>query len=349
MLLHIICIHLITGAWSSDNDGWVLVFKGVTGGSTSIYDLFLGNTTFNSYVVEAQILNNTFRDHYKSDIINYWDDMNITKVKVGVYVGHKQKAFLEFDAQGCDKSTWFDRTKLINSSYTDLLEPSTPINYFSMAGHVNEAGPNHHIRRFFINSLYGGCSNDYGWLIVYDGGSVGICEWEKDHNHETPAVLYSPKTTVSHFKEDRAHIKADFMTISVQFGSNSRLTPCLLPESKFCCRDNSNVTEEEKTTQGPDITTTTAQTITNTSAIEVSTFPTIDIDTLHNKVAEIKKDLAVVKKKTSAYVRSKSSAYDGRESSQNIGIFGVVILTTVTLLIVIPDMMVMFRAVYNKC
>ncbi|XP_069141059.1 uncharacterized protein [Argopecten irradians] len=310
----------ITVTMTSESGDWVLVFKGVTGGSTSIYDLFLGNTSYNAYVKEAQVLDNSFPDHYKSDIINYWDDMDITKVKVGVYVGHEERTFFEFDARGCNISNWFDRSKLINSSYTDLLLTSTPVNYFSMEGHKGQTGEDHHVRRFFVNSHYDGCPNDRGWFFVYDVGSRGICLWEKDHLSEVPAVLFVSGSTSAMFMSERGKLRADFMTISVQFGSNSSWSQCSLPESE----------------DSLDTKTTTTETITTTP---------VDEDTLNKKVETIKKELAVIKKSTSAYIRTKTSAPDSRQSSKGIGVIGVSVIIAVLLLVVVPDLLALVRHV----
>ncbi|XP_060081740.1 uncharacterized protein LOC132561040 [Ylistrum balloti] len=262
--------------------------------SKNIYDLFMGNATFNSFVKEAQYLNNSFPDHYKSDIINYWNDMNITKVKVGVYIGQVQKAFFEFNALGCDKSEWFARSKLTNSSYTDLLDTNTRINFFSMEG---------------------GCSEDVGWFLVYDLGSRGVCAWEVDYVPETPAILFIPRSQAAVFSNERGNLRADFMTISAQFGSNSLYIQYILPASNFV--------NEEKTT----------------------TTSSTDPETLDEKVEAIKKELTVVKKATSAYKRTKVSAHDNRSSSKTIGTIAVLIIVTELLLIVLPDVVAMCRAI----
>ena len=63
----------------------------------------------------------------------------------------------------------------------DLTSSAFAGNYFSMAGHIELQ------RHFFINERYGGCGNDWGWLISASGTT---CSWESSRN-AAPALLFS--------------------------------------------------------------------------------------------------------------------------------------------------------------
>lgn len=51
-----------------------------------------------------------------------------------------------------------------------------------------------HARRFHINSEYGGCPRDVGWLTVVDSDPPDRCGWET--NLPLPQFLYSKSKTV---------------------------------------------------------------------------------------------------------------------------------------------------------
>ena len=44
--------------------------------------------------------------------------------------------FIVFDASGSDKTNWFKRNNILESSFTDI-RTYQPINYFSIDGYVN--------------------------------------------------------------------------------------------------------------------------------------------------------------------------------------------------------------------
>jgi hypothetical protein len=60
---------------------WELAFKAVTGGPFGAYDLFMSNDTRNTDNMAAQQLTNQTLDHYKSDVINDWQNSCIFKVR----------------------------------------------------------------------------------------------------------------------------------------------------------------------------------------------------------------------------------------------------------------------------
>ena len=56
---------------------------------------------------------------------------------------------------------------------------SEPKNIFSI--------PGQHNRNFFINSRYGGCPNDVGWMVI----TSNYCKWETRFLPRKNVILYS--------------------------------------------------------------------------------------------------------------------------------------------------------------
>ena len=47
-------------------------------------------------------------------------------------------------------------------------------------------------RMFYINSKWGKCDMDEGWImVVYDKGTA-LCSWESMYITQVPLILYSP-------------------------------------------------------------------------------------------------------------------------------------------------------------
>jgi len=109
-------------------------------------------------------------------------DITVDDIEVRVITNEKTLKFAQFSgfAQD-DEDAWFAAAYLGANSWSDLT-PSSTFNYFSIAGHseIN--------RNWFINSYYGGCNVDSGWLCVV-GRETG-CDWE-ERESGTPDVMYA--------------------------------------------------------------------------------------------------------------------------------------------------------------
>lgn len=55
-----------------------------------------------------------------------------TQIRVAIYNQGVQKAYVTFNAVGADKMSWFDPSRIIDSSWGDIK--SIPKNFFQMAG-----------------------------------------------------------------------------------------------------------------------------------------------------------------------------------------------------------------------
>ncbi|KAK3095541.1 hypothetical protein FSP39_015906, partial [Pinctada imbricata] len=165
--------------------GWRMAMKVAHGQSlspaSSIYDLFTGTYTVNEYDSSALTIaagSNT----YKSHVIDAWDQYSIDAVRVSFYKDNEEKAYVVFDAHGATKTNWFDCSRILYTSFTDL-------NRLKAVTYCGIEGDNSLQRRFFIQNNYGGCNNDAGWFVIIEGGT---CSWEAQTTK--PYFIYSSAT-----------------------------------------------------------------------------------------------------------------------------------------------------------
>ncbi|XP_074657297.1 uncharacterized protein LOC141910503 [Tubulanus polymorphus] len=173
-------------------DAWVLLFIASSGDSSSspgsIYDGWIGAPS----AKEPPPGGSKYRCNciWKSPIVTQWNSLGIKKVKLSLYAGGHEVAFLQFDGTGSDTINWFSKSRLLSSTWTDLT-PHSPTNFFSIVGDSTSAIIR---RRFFVNSNYGGCPNDQLWMAVQDPKpQLGSCSY--DRRTDTPLIAYSPYET----------------------------------------------------------------------------------------------------------------------------------------------------------
>ncbi|KAK7488060.1 hypothetical protein BaRGS_00020651 [Batillaria attramentaria] len=194
------------------DNGYLLAFRVTPGIGVSVFDTYM-RTGYDddNYVARLTMpCGCTSVDgsqpcdrHYRGKVLDTWS--NIDRVRVSLYEGGEEKAFVEFDGNDSSLDNWFRRDRLVDSSWPDLSTESQ--NYFSIAGHARaDLG-----RRFFINKSYAGCPYDFGWLALIDVNDV--CDWGKTSS--TPKILYSPGSSYVHWGKG-AEAVADVMTISVK-------------------------------------------------------------------------------------------------------------------------------------
>ncbi|CAC5398473.1 unnamed protein product [Mytilus coruscus] len=129
---------------------WHHVFTATSGGSDSVYDLYTGNNTSFQTKLEASLIAPRGKRHFKSDIINNWEYLNIEQVKVSVNKDGIEKAYFIFNGTESNKTNWFSTNRILKSSYTDLTSYATNM-YFSNKDHVLD---NSQHRLFFMISKY---------------------------------------------------------------------------------------------------------------------------------------------------------------------------------------------------
>ncbi|XP_072026282.1 uncharacterized protein [Amphiura filiformis] len=165
---------------------WVLAFKGAAGNNRGILADWTHTGNFDN-ADNARLISNTadnFRDNF---IYNFWGTITFQKAKVTLLdsLGFVLNE-IEFDAVDSTTSSWFAQSRVLATSWTDLVE-ALP-NHFSLQGDGDLK------RRFFINFNYGGCDVANGWLCVKD--EPHACTWEQPQPGESyPIILYSRATT----------------------------------------------------------------------------------------------------------------------------------------------------------
>lgn len=188
-------------------DGWEMIFRAQSGNGQNVYDAWRLGTGVTT--VKPTSVGRSYASHYRDSRVAQWNSLSIRQVKFALYFENREVAFIIFDGTGSDYINWFDKTRVIASSYSDLTSTGT-YNYFSFAGH--ERG-NFHYRRFFVNKSYAGCPGDLGWLDVADVGTSGPCDMDK--HAALPQFLYSSINAADQWERGR-YGRADYMAIFVK-------------------------------------------------------------------------------------------------------------------------------------
>ncbi|CAC5391166.1 unnamed protein product [Mytilus coruscus] len=177
--------------------------------------------TYNINDNEAQNITHPNGKHFKSDVINYWSVIDIDQVKVVVYKNGLERAFLNFNGTGTDKTNWFSQERLQNSSFLDLKMARHGYGYF-----FSIKGSEVTKRRFYVNKSWGGCQlRDAGWLLVAEGQGFN-CNYE---SRNKLMLLYSPNNT--YMKNDEIK-SSTCQPLTLQTGICS--TPVQLAYNTYC-------------------------------------------------------------------------------------------------------------------
>ncbi|KAL9952125.1 hypothetical protein ACROYT_G039334 [Oculina patagonica] len=160
-----------------DSGGWTMIFKAVTGANQLAQDAYKSADTYAEFEMDALDVTNKHPNDYKNRIVLNWGAFGPSEAWVALYKGGSAVKELKFNAQGSDKLNWFQFDKLDQATlpWNDL--PTEPRNIFDIDPQYR--------RSFFINSAYGGCGNDDGWMVI----TGSDCAWETHHAQN--AVIYS--------------------------------------------------------------------------------------------------------------------------------------------------------------
>lgn len=193
---------------------WIPIFIACPGNKRSVYRSWLTPAPFDD---PLEISSKTCeKDHKRRSIIDRWnrdaEDL-IDQVRVDLYKDSQVDAMFLFDGKGSTNVSWFSKEKLLQSTYQDLSRTATT-NFFSMEGSYNAD------RHFHINSAYGGCPNDVGWLQIIDtrlrlGKSVG-CTFDHLYGREYPYFMYATRNKACHYDKEGECGFADMMVVSVK-------------------------------------------------------------------------------------------------------------------------------------
>ncbi|XP_035828468.1 uncharacterized protein LOC118478619 [Aplysia californica] len=102
------------------------------------------------------------------EVLDHW--LNIEEVALVLYSGGWDVKFVVLDGRGSNFVNWLSPDRVLRSSWSDLKTEAK--NFFSIVGDAVN------YRHFFLNSIYGGCDVDEGWLVTVDQPHPN-CEWER--------------------------------------------------------------------------------------------------------------------------------------------------------------------------
>jgi hypothetical protein len=152
----------------------------------------------------------SYSDHYRNRIVSNWAYIGVKYVKYAYYENNQEVAYVIFNGAGSNINSWFDKRRVISSSYTDLTATRS-FNLFSIAGDYR---PREGERRFIINSHYGGCAVDQGHMVISEEEPPNnLCNW--DNHPKYPQFLYSKINTIDYWSR-RMFGRADYMAIFIK-------------------------------------------------------------------------------------------------------------------------------------
>ncbi|XP_071945593.1 uncharacterized protein [Antedon mediterranea] len=126
-------------------------------------------------------LDDSFRDHYKSSLVDAWD--KVSKVKIALYDNGESKLSLIFNAVGATKTEWFTKARLLNYPWKDL-RTKTPATFNMVMTGTNG-------RRYWnIFDVLGNCRDRILWLSV--APFVGCIH---ELTEPVPVFMYSDRKT----------------------------------------------------------------------------------------------------------------------------------------------------------
>ncbi|XP_062612932.1 uncharacterized protein LOC134274697 [Saccostrea cucullata] len=353
-----------------------------TGAQFGIFDIY-SNTSLSGIFTSE--IDGTQYNQYKSDIINDWTKRNIQKVKISLSSQGQVAAFFEFDGRSTTSMNWMSKSRLINSSYSDLDEAS--MHYCEIRFRENLRVH----RMFYIAAPHNKCEGDSGWLVVIPSTNYEPCNVDQV---TSTTIWYSDLKTKKLFNDvefDFCHIlclalvpalqnmkslqgfsqrrnlqKADSMTIEVEMDVNCNDSELFVENSTHILSGayNEIVTyqclEGFRHTSG-DLIRRCTQTgqwsgsspVCDKCCICKNTYinPN-DTEAIDASVKKIKSELSIKANETSMAQRKKISATDNRPSSKVMGsILGGVLLGSLVFIIVVSDLALLLShikmAIYN--
>ncbi|GFO07035.1 collagen alpha-4(vi) chain [Plakobranchus ocellatus] len=177
--------------------GWQLLLKGVAEAPGDLLATWKGPGTLNAQNPVARQLDNQLKENYKPSLPNYWDKCKFELVKLSVMTQGKENAYIIFNATGTDRLSWFDPSRIVNSSFGDLK--GAQFDAFSMDGDPNSG------RHFVITQSTQSCDMR-GWITMTTKASS--CFYERGSQ---PAYLYSSTGQAGQFGIDT--MKADIFVL----------------------------------------------------------------------------------------------------------------------------------------
>ncbi|KAL8581358.1 hypothetical protein ACOMHN_034436 [Nucella lapillus] len=202
---------------------WAVAFRLAAGAQTSAYAHYRSTGSDDDHPLPRAFMPpSCFQSpfhccpyHYHSALLNLWPSQYINQVRLSLIEGGRERAHVLFNGTGSTVTSWFSRSRVLSSSWTDLT--TQPQNYFTIEGHHKPTPASYtYSRKFYIFRNYGGCPADSGWLSVQDQ-NIDVCAWGTlNASHPFPAIMYSKRSTFVTFNTADVGM-ADSMLITVNF------------------------------------------------------------------------------------------------------------------------------------
>ncbi|XP_052811302.1 uncharacterized protein LOC128238970 isoform X2 [Mya arenaria] len=187
-----------------ERGGWKMVFRASAGNGKSVYDAWTKGT--DTTTTKPVDMARSYSSHFREANLYYrWSSLNIKYVKFALYKDNLETAYIVFNGDGSTNTNWFNKTRVLESSWSDLT-PDATYNIFSVIG------DNRNLRNFFINRKYAGCSGDIGHFVVSDGPK-GSCAMDVHVRH--PQFVYSDMNSADVW-ERKQFQRADYLAIYVK-------------------------------------------------------------------------------------------------------------------------------------
>ncbi|XP_060583039.1 uncharacterized protein LOC132739358 [Ruditapes philippinarum] len=191
-----------------EKDGWNMVFRATSSNGQNVFDAWTKGIGICSDKPKSMV--RSYSSHYRNNVVSNWANIGVKYVKYAYYENNQEVAYVIFNGSGSDINSWFDKHRIIASSYTDLTT-TQKYNFFSVVGNYV---PKSRERRFFINTLYNTCAGDSGYLVVSeDEPPNNLCSWDKHASY--PQFLYSKINSVDLWGS-QLFGRADYMAIFVK-------------------------------------------------------------------------------------------------------------------------------------
>ncbi|XP_053396756.1 uncharacterized protein LOC128556270 [Mercenaria mercenaria] len=181
-----------------ERDGWQMVFRATSSIGHNVFNAW--TTGKGSCDVKPVTMERSYACHYRNSVITDWSNLGVKYVKYAFFDTDREVAHVIFNGVGSNIISWFDKSKVISASWSDLTSMHE-YNYFSIEGNLK--------RRFFINRAYNTCDGDTGHMSVIDTDKAGPCDW--DRHPVYPQFLYSQINSVDYW--NRRFGRADYMAI----------------------------------------------------------------------------------------------------------------------------------------
>ncbi|XP_071097022.1 sushi, von Willebrand factor type A, EGF and pentraxin domain-containing protein 1-like [Haliotis cracherodii] len=143
--------------------------------------------------------------HFKSSIVKSWEKAGIQEVFVILSKNGKSR-YIRFDGRGTSRWNWFQKSRIVSSSWPRMKTQTYNKFGISMYGY----------RNWYINQRWGSCSWDYGWLVVKDTAKSGPCRYDRIKSF--PVIRFS--SSDKYYSNTNGYRVADAMAVYVKLASD---------------------------------------------------------------------------------------------------------------------------------